>query len=1013
MADSKVGILIEAKDNASSTIKGVKSELSGLGKSTGEVEGLSGAFASLSTAAGVAAAAFAAIEVGKQVVELAQYSAQVQRTETAFATFSQQAGLATNTIEMLRSASHGTISDFDLMQSSSRALALGVADSSQELTQLLEVAIARGKALGVSANQAFSDLVTGIGRMSPLILDNLGIITGGEKLFDAYAASIGKATSALTDQERKQALVNKVISESKSLVEENARAGGDAAESFERASAAFDNIKADLGSLFGPAIAAFADQIATAVNSVSDALTTDSSEKLQEVQGQVSKLSELMNAYNAAITRMQDTSIAGDGAGMKKAAAEAQGLMLSMEGLALAYNKVAAEASKPQIDINQLHTGTIAYTDASMAAQQLAASGGAVVASSVNQQSALANLGGSLAVLSGEYQRVIALQNAFAGQQAGLAAIAGQVIGAAGQEEGLKFLRQSTVALSEQQQAWQDAGYSVAEVNALSIAYNDSLRKTTETTYGYGAAAVKVNKAAAAAVKAVNAEYEDLKSKVSGVLSGALSDVGGVDVNSILPRQDSVSEDARRLADVAVNGFASPWADYLSNKFPDTIGAAFSSGGDIKQTAAQLLKDFQDGLRPELLDKEKAKDIVRRAIVGEKNLKSLTDEIAKELAGELGVSVEQAQAAAAQALGGGGAMGGAGGATAPKQVPIIPTIDASKLPTTPISVKGEISSVTVSSSLTTYTLSIKSEITSVTIADTVTNPQIASTAAIGELIIAEGAKVPTPVITGGLSIDVVSVRSDAAMPTVILPATVTTVTLGDNVTNPQIASTAAIGSIVIAEGITPPVPVLTGGLYIDAVALRSDVVLPTVTLGATITAYSIATSVTTETPLALSARVTPFIDTASMSSEQFVSAATFITESMPILVTPQITVLGIDTSTALTYLESELAPIVTPYINYLGIPPEDLQAGGLVIGDGLKLGIVASNIGGAIVTEINKAQELIRSSGKTSGTNWGAGFLETVGQNVPSALVNLLVTLVTPGVLDSISNAGTKTGAQN
>ncbi|MGK3945630.1 hypothetical protein ABK046_45715, partial [Streptomyces caeruleatus] len=93
------------------------------------------------------------------------------------------------------------------------------------------------------------------------------------------------------------------------------------------------------------------------------------------------------------------------------------------------------------------------------------------------------------------------------------------------------------------------------------------------------------------------------------------------------------------------------------------------------------------------------------------------------------------------------------------------------------------------------------------------------------------------------------------------------------------------------------------GLYIDAVALRSDVVLPTVTLGATITAYSIATSVTTETPLALSARVTPFIDTASMSSEQFVSAATFITESMPILVTPQITVLGIDTSTALTYLE--------------------------------------------------------------------------------------------------------------
>ena len=173
MADSKVGILIEAKDNASSTIKNVKGTLNDFGKTAGDVTSLSGAFTSLGTAVGLAGVAFGAIKVGEKAIELAQYSAQVQRAETAFATFSQQAGLATNTLDMLRSASRGTISDFDLMQSSSRALALGVADSSQELTQLLEVAIARGKALGVSANQAFSDLVTGIGRMSPLILDNL------------------------------------------------------------------------------------------------------------------------------------------------------------------------------------------------------------------------------------------------------------------------------------------------------------------------------------------------------------------------------------------------------------------------------------------------------------------------------------------------------------------------------------------------------------------------------------------------------------------------------------------------------------------------------------------------------------------------------------------------------------------------------------------------------------------------------------------------------------------------
>ncbi len=1037
MADSKVGILIEAKDNASSTIKNVKNSVNDLGKSAGEMSTLSGAFSTLGKAAGLAGVAFGAIEVGKQVVELAQYSAQVQRTEAAFTTFSQQAGLAANTLDMLRSASRGTISDFDLMQSSNRALALGVADSSQELTQLLEVAIARGKALGVSANQAFSDLVTGIGRMSPLILDNLGIITGGEKLFDAYAASIGKATSALTDQERKQALVNKVISESKELVAANATAGDDAASSFERASAAFQNIKADLGSLFGPAIAAFADKLAQAVDQTANTITNLPPVAIVET-GTIEAQISVIDGLKDRIENAQEEALSlKDALGRSLESGVTNQAELQFQKntqAAIAYQESIIRSTQAQLGWadSQLrmmqNAGAATAANASLANQINALTGtypalnAANVAASQameNQRAAAINLQNQIVALANTYPAA-ASQIASAAavirgsimdaNQAAIASLASGAFDTQGADGAIRVYGELNDQIDQQIAGWQSQGYALDEINNILLpGYLSQVRRVTTETYGIKAAQTGVN----AAIKQASAEYEDLKSKVSGVLSGALGDIGGVNFDEILPRTDSVSEDARRLADVAVNGFASPWADYLSNKFPDTIGAAFSSGGDIKQTAAQLLKDFQDGLRPELLDKEKAKDLVRRAIVGEKNLKSLTDEIAKELAGELGVSVEQAQAAAAQALGGGGATGGASGATAPKQVPIVPTIDTSKLPTTPISVKGEISSVTVSSSLTTYTLSIKSEITSVTIADTVTNPQIASTAAIGELVIAEGAKVPTPVITGGLSIDVVSVRSDAAMPTVILPATVTTVTLGDNVTNPQIASTAAIGNIVIAEGVTPPVPVLTGGLYIDAVALRSDVVLPTITLGATITAYSISSSATTEKPLALSARVTPFIDTASITDEQFVSAATFITESMPVLVTPQITVTGIDTSTALTYLESELAPIVTPYINYLGIPPEDLQAGGLVIGDGLKLGIVASNIGGAIVTEINKAQELIRSSGKTSGTNWGAGFLETVGQNVPSALVNLLVTLVTPGVLESIGNAGTRTGAQN
>lgn len=1006
MAD--VGILIKARDEASGTIKNVKSSLNDLGKASGDVTSLSGAFNSLGGAIGLAGLAIGALKVGQVVVDLAQVGAQAQRVEDSYRTLSSQAGISGDQmLAAMQKASGGTIANTELMLTANRALALGVADSADEMSQLMQVAIARGKALGLSAQQAFNDLVTGIGRMSPLILDNLGIITGGEKVFNDYAASIGKSTAALSDAERKQALVNKVIAESRDLVAANAQAGNDAAASFERAAASFQNIKTDLGTLFGPAIAAFADQLAAAVDAVANKLTGDSSTRLQEVQGNLVSMQAFMQEYAAAVERVHAALSAGDTAGFKDAAAAANSLQMRMQGLAQTYNEVAAAAGKPQIDIEALRRGEIAYTDASVAAQKLAAMGGPVAASMAQQAAAAANLGGSLAVLSGEYNRVIALQSAFAGASAQLSSLAGQVIGAAGQTEGLKFLRQQNAALSEQQKAWQDAGYSVAEVTALSYAYNESLRKGTENTYGFGAAATRANKAAAASVKALNAEYENLASKVSGVLSSGLSDIAGVNLDDILPRQDSVSEDARRLADVAVNGFASPWADYLINKFPDTIGAALKGGGDIKQNAAQLLRDFQDGLRPELLDKNRAKELVKRAIIGEKNLKALTDEIAKELAGELGISVAQAQQAAVSALGG-GATGVAGtGASEAKQVPIVPIVDTSKLPTTPISITGTIDSVTISQTVKDYALPVAAQITSITVAETVTNPQIASTAAIGEIVIAEGATYPTPVLTGGLTIDAVSVRSDAQLPDISVAATIGILTLDAAVQNPQITLASVIGSMTIAEGVKPPDIVLPAGAFVNVVSLASTAVLPDVTLTANIVAVSLSPSTATETPINLSATVTPFIDTSLMDSGNIDAARTFITEVMPLVVTPQISTEGVDTSTALTYLEQELAPIVTPYINYLGILPEDLAAAGTHIAGGIVTGIANYNLGNAIVTELNKAQLAMRNSGITSGQNWGAGFNSGASEYITS-IVSTVVSLA----LAQIARSATKTGAQ-
>ena len=79
-------------------------------------------------------------------------------------------------VESLGRASGGTISNLNLMQAASRAMVLGVGDSTKDFVQLMEVARDRARVFGLSTTQAFNDLTLGIGRQSRLILDNLGII---------------------------------------------------------------------------------------------------------------------------------------------------------------------------------------------------------------------------------------------------------------------------------------------------------------------------------------------------------------------------------------------------------------------------------------------------------------------------------------------------------------------------------------------------------------------------------------------------------------------------------------------------------------------------------------------------------------------------------------------------------------------------------------------------------------------------------------------------------------------
>lgn len=123
-------------------------------------------------------------------------------------------------VRVTKGATKGLISDMDIMSSVNKGILLGLPLTSGEMGTLAEVAVVLGKAMKIGPVEALNDLITGLGRGSPLILDNLGITVNATEAYKAYATSIGKSADALTDNEKKLAIYRSALDSAKVRVQE-------------------------------------------------------------------------------------------------------------------------------------------------------------------------------------------------------------------------------------------------------------------------------------------------------------------------------------------------------------------------------------------------------------------------------------------------------------------------------------------------------------------------------------------------------------------------------------------------------------------------------------------------------------------------------------------------------------------------------------------------------------------------------------------------------------------------
>lgn len=127
--------------------------IQGFGKSVGRIAGL----------IGVAFGTKELLEFGGELTNLNERFTNVRRSF-------DQTGLS---LEQLRTSTGGAVSDFQLLQSSVQAVNLGL--PVDKLASAFEFATKRAAETGESVDYLVNSIVLGIGRQSPLILDNLGI----------------------------------------------------------------------------------------------------------------------------------------------------------------------------------------------------------------------------------------------------------------------------------------------------------------------------------------------------------------------------------------------------------------------------------------------------------------------------------------------------------------------------------------------------------------------------------------------------------------------------------------------------------------------------------------------------------------------------------------------------------------------------------------------------------------------------------------------------------------------
>ena len=231
----------------------------------------------------------------KQLIQFSKEAARVQDMSRAFTTLSGTGENASIAVDKISGAVKGTMSQMDLFKQANNAMILGVTRNTDEMAEMFKIAQTLGAALGVDTAHAVESLITGIGRQSRLMLDNIGIIVKADQAYESYANKLGITADKLTDAQKKQAFFTAAMESARTKAEELGNQQLTARDQFNKFNATMEDFTNFIGEKSSPIVLNFLNNMSESLRKIMETNLETAVRQLKDMGATLEEMAELQD----------------------------------------------------------------------------------------------------------------------------------------------------------------------------------------------------------------------------------------------------------------------------------------------------------------------------------------------------------------------------------------------------------------------------------------------------------------------------------------------------------------------------------------------------------------------------------------------------------------------------------------------------------------------------------------------------------------------------------------------